>query len=78
METPLLTFEGLKQKYTAKEEYTVNAKISDISGKYIAFVYHKVPVNRFKKEYADTAVASIITANINEFYKFLQPYLRQR
>jgi hypothetical protein len=72
-----LTFETLFKEYKPKEEFSILAKVSEHTGKFVAFVYKKVTVG-YKRDEAELSIASISTADFNEYLKLLKPYIRQR
>jgi len=73
-----MTIEEIKSNYTPKPGFTVYAYQSTHTGNYIAAIYEKVEVNRFRKESMEAYKKIISVKNIDDYFEQVKPYLDER
>ena len=73
-----MTYEELFQQYKPKDEFVIYKLKSQETDKFIACVYKKVAVNRFKSEFCDASIAVITEKDFDTYFNKLQPYIQKR
>lgn len=75
----ITTIEEFKANYKPLDEYTILAKKSTESGKFIACVFKKGIIQaRYSREPYEASVCNIAEANMDKFLKLLGPYIKLR
>ena len=73
-----MTFEEIKATYESKPPYKIFWLKSKYTGKYVAIIFETVTIANRRYETTDIALKNISTNNIDEYHKFIKPYVQER
>ena len=73
-----MTLQEVFNVYKPKEGFSILPFQSRITGRFIACVYKKVLVNKYKREYAEGAIKTVSVDTIEKYLKELEPYIEKR
>ncbi len=77
----MIEFNQIFIDYKPKEEYSIMKGITSESQRYFASIYKKVSVGKNKlgkDNHTETSIGNIATKDIEEYFKFLEPYIEKR